>query len=114
MIVPILALAMMLPEDMTTGSHLYRACKTSSDSFARADQRATPLETALSSECLSYVGGFIDAQNLREKPLFCLGDATMGTTVRVYLKYMDENPKTLDSPRWVGLSLALILAWIIP
>lgn len=46
--------------------------------------------------CIGYVGGFADAA--RSVRNFCPTIETKdGTLVRVYIAYMDKNPKLLDS-----------------
>jgi hypothetical protein len=42
-----------------------------------------------------------------EPSTICLGGASMGTTIRVYVAYMDKNPKLMDEWMITGVGRAL-------
>jgi len=92
---------MQLPNDPGSGSGLYAACKAWVAFIDKTAQERNPSEEMF---CIGYVSGFSDSATGEH---FCASDATMGTIVRVYLAYMDKNPKMFDLPRGIGLELAL-------
>jgi len=101
MLAPLLALAMQLPSDQGNGSGLYSACKAYVSFIDRTGQPSREFDEGT---CIGYVSGYADSGNDER---FCASEATMGTIVRVYLAYMDKNPKLFDMPRAYGLELAL-------
>jgi hypothetical protein len=102
MLVPLLALAMISPDDR--GSVLYADCK----SFVAAlDHTANQghIDTLGASRCSGYIEGILDGANgLRG---FCAENATVGTIARVYIAYMDKNPKMFDEREGTGFISAL-------
>jgi hypothetical protein len=63
--------------------------------------------------CASYISGFVDG--LGPTPGGCPSpDATVGTLIRVYVAYMEKNPKWLDDYRFVGLLRAIREAYPCP
>jgi hypothetical protein len=109
MLAPLLALAMQLPSDQGSGSGLYADCKAY---LAIADNPKTSSANDLQAGvCIGYISGFSDSTNGNN---VCVSDATMGTIVRVYVAYMDKNPKLFDAPRAVGVGLALKDAYPCP
>jgi hypothetical protein len=86
---------------------LYHSCQAAirvADNNVRSDNART--DTNGTAECISYLSGLVDGQNLRTERLFCMGDASIGTAARVYVAYMDKHPKTFDGEKWVGPVLA--------
>jgi hypothetical protein len=67
------------------------------------------------SRCLGYVDGFLDGRtsspragnHLDMTRTFCLTDASLDTVIRVYLAFMEKNPKYLDYEKWKTLTMAL-------
>lgn len=104
MLVPMLMLAMQLPPS-AAGSDLYSACQAV---VRYTDNPRTPSDSEFIKvmQCLSYVDGFTDGLATSIKPI-CIGDASTGTMVRVYVQYMQNHPKLMDAPKGIGLNAAL-------
>jgi hypothetical protein len=98
MLIPLLALAMLAPSD--TGSILYADCKAF---VAVLDDVANQNHTS-AAMCAGYIEGWLDAANGRG---FCAQNATVGTIARVYIAYMDKNPKMFDEREGTGFISAL-------
>jgi hypothetical protein len=109
MLAPLLALAMQLPSDQGSGSGLYADCKVYLS--IADDLKGSTANDLQAGVCIGYISGFTDSVNGDH---ICASDATMGTIVRVYIAYMDKNPKLFDAPRAVGLDLALKDAYRCP
>jgi len=109
MLAPLLALAMQLPSDQGMGSGLYADCKLFVSGMDNPG--STTAHDFQAGTCIGYISGYSDAANDEH---FCASTATMGTIVRVYLAYMDKNPKMFDLPRGYGLELALRDAYPCP
>jgi hypothetical protein len=62
--------------------------------------------------CLGYLAGFADAAG--ERFGFCVKGTTTGTLARVYVAYMDKNPKLFDEPESVTVDFALADAYPCP
>ena len=66
-------------------------------------------------QCLGYVDGFLDGRtgsprsgnHLDMTRTFCWADTSLDTVIRVYLAFMEKNPKYLDYEKWKTLSMAL-------
>jgi len=102
MLIPLLAIALLGPPDR--GSILYADCKSF---VAVLDDTANQSYTnALGGgRCAGYIEGMLDGANgLRG---FCVGSATTGTIARVYVAYMDKNPKMFDEREGTGFMSAL-------
>lgn len=65
----------------------------------------SPADTTAALVCVNYIQGFIDAGTLSSK--FCTEDATVATITRIYVAYMQKNPKLLDYRETIGLFLSL-------
>jgi hypothetical protein len=63
----------------------------------------------LAAHCLDYVEGFLDG--FMGPKAVCLNGTSNGTLVRVYVLYMQKNPKLLDDYRSVGLSRSVVDAY---
>ena len=120
MLIPMLAFAMIAapagPYAVGTGGHLYKSCKV----LVRLWDGEAQTDTSAITECSTYVSGFIDGHNFTSaptkageaaKPVFCRDGASMGAMIRVYLNYMDKNPKLFDAPEMVGLAFSLMDAY---
>lgn len=105
MLVPILLLSMQFPPS-ALGSDLYSVCQTVVRVADNPDHPTSESEFTKATQCLSYVEGFTDGLATSIKPI-CIGDATMGTMVRVYVQYMQAHPKLMDAPKGIGLNAAL-------
>jgi len=79
----------------------------------RAYVRSAP--SLAGSQCLGYVDGFLDGRTsspragnrLDTAKTFCLTDASLDTLIKVYLAFMEKNPKYLDYEKWKTLTMAL-------
>ena len=91
--------------DFNKGSSLFRACQANIRSMDAAPG-ADAADNFLANECLSYIGGFTDAATLAEN-IYCANQVSMGTMTRVYVLFIQEHPKLLDTYRGIGLMLAL-------
>ncbi len=56
------------------------------------------------TECTAYIDGFTESGN----SLFCMDSSSVATVVRIYVAYMQKNPKLLDQPKSLGLLDALM------
>ena len=67
------------------------------------------------SQCLGYIDGFLDGRtsspragnHLDTTKTFCWTDASLDTVIKVYLAFMEKNPKYLDYEKWKTLMMAL-------
>jgi len=109
MLVPLLALAMLHQsteiQAVQKGSWLYSACK-GAQRYLDAPTGHKPEEDSSNFDnCTSYIAGFIEGDNgIASCPP---DEASLGTMLRLYLAYMDKNPKLLDNYRVLGLRTAL-------
>ena len=79
----------------------------------RAYVRNTP--SPAGSQCLGYIDGFLDGRtsspragnHLDTTKTFCWTDASLDTVIKVYLAFMEKNPKYLDYEKWKTLMMAL-------
>lgn len=62
---------------------------------------------ALAALCVGYIDGFTDAIIQDRNPDICFAHATPATIARVYVAYVQQHPKVLDSAKKEGLYLAL-------
>jgi hypothetical protein len=60
--------------------------------------------------CLDYVDGFFGAIALTNNPI-CADGASLGTIIRIYVAYMQKNPKFMDADKNLGLYAAMISAY---
>jgi hypothetical protein len=112
MLIPLLALVLLRqtaiansdPDD--TGAVLVQNCRATIRVLDQRDSN-NEVEIAKSLECIRYIEGFIDGVNILNRRV-CVQGASKGTVARVYVAFMEKNPKYFDRPREVGLALALI------
>ena len=90
------------------GYDLYRACQ---DAVHFTD--ASSEQPGRADYCFGYFEGYTDVATVNVSSL-CIGKATVGTLIRVYLAYMDKNPKMLDSFKMIGVTYALKEAYSCP
>ncbi len=57
--------------------------------------------------CLGYFTAFVDMNELQGHSSICLDNASEGTMIRVYVAYMDWNPKLMDVLMILGVVSAL-------
>jgi hypothetical protein len=67
-----------------------------------------------SVECIRYVEEFLDGLDLGGNKKICVGGASFGTVARVYVKYMQANPKMMDLHESIALALALAESYPCP
>jgi hypothetical protein len=111
MIVPILMLAMFAqnsPNPKRLGSALYAHCQ---EAVRILDNTRAGGDLQSATECTAYIDGFTDALLSLENPLICTGTASVSTMTRIYVAYMQKNPKLLDQSKSLGLTLSLIEAY---
>lgn len=98
------ALALLMTADNGRGSTLYRDCKAA---IAIIDATAKESSDASFSagRCIGFFNGFTSVKSTDAR--ICTSDASTGTMIRVYIFFMDRNPKLMDSPEGAGALLAL-------
>ena len=111
MLVPVLFFAMQISPvtDLHKASALYSDCKAW---VALTDKtRETNNDDALHAvNCVGYMNGFIEGGLTK----ICAKDVPTMTMARVFIAYMDKNPKLFDERRSVVLYLALTDAYSCP
>ena len=91
-------------EEYGKGSWLFHECQ----GYIRwMDNPNGVTEINSGTRCFDYLKGFADGALGSHSDPFCPGTASMGTIVRVYVKFMEEHPKLLDEAKTIGLVLAL-------
>ncbi len=95
------------------GSYLFRACQ-GTIRFQDAGVTGTNNDAAKSQFCVAYIGGFLDGLEMANSHAICTRNATMGTIARVYVAYMEKNPKDLDVEMPVGMLNAIMGAYPCP
>ena len=67
------------------------------------------------SQCFGYIDGFLDGVSSQSSPrnqvdmtkAYCFTDTSVDTLIRVYLAFMEKNPKYLDEAKGKSLRSAL-------
>jgi hypothetical protein len=114
MLVPVFVLAVMSTtlEAPNTATKLYTDCKQHV-AFANGENPRPSGDVLFNAGfCLGYVTGLTDA--LVSKRLVCVSDGNTTTFVRVYIAYMDKNPKLFDQPINAGVEDAITEAYPCP
>ncbi|MDR5729717.1 MAG: Rap1a/Tai family immunity protein [Terriglobia bacterium] len=94
-------------EEDVLGSHLYHACQASiriMDSPQDPNSGIDDLED--SSFCQGYFSAYTEMNFVLHSSI-CLGDASLGTEIRVYITYVGKNPRLMDEFPIVGVMRAL-------
>ena len=88
------------------GADLYRDCQLAirNDDNPRS---VSPGELAGATACAAYVRGFADLAREVLDDRICLKDASYMTMIRVYVSYMQKNPKEMDLLPVLGVWAAL-------
>lgn len=68
---------------------------------------ATERDASDGAFCSGYFHGFGDYNDMNSGSSICLGGASVGTSIRVYVAYMEKNPKLLDDAMIIGIVHAL-------
>jgi hypothetical protein len=100
MIVHLLALAMLVQDNQrpaSLGSALYAHCQ---EAVRILDNPRAGGDLQSATECTAYIDGFTDALSF---PGVCVNGASVATITRVYVAYMQKNPKLMDDPKSLGL-----------
>ena len=94
--------------DSQRGTWLFQACQ-GAVRWMDAPITNKPVDDVENFDnCTAYLGGYIEGAD----PGVCPSpEATMGTFVRVYVAYMQKNPKMLDTWRTRGLEAAMRRAY---
>jgi hypothetical protein len=90
------------------GTYLFHACQASIRVMDAPNVGASDLHDA--EFCRGYFRGFGDLNDMRGSTI-CLSSASSGPTIRVYVAFMEKNPKLLDAPMIVGVVDALVDAY---
>jgi Rap1a immunity proteins len=93
------------PRAGDTGSFLYHACQAEIR-VIDSPTGGESVDKAQQPFCYAYIQGFVDGTNAEGKS-FCLQSATAETVTRVYIAYMEKNPKLFDLYKAEGVFRAL-------
>jgi hypothetical protein len=92
-----------------TSYDLYHACQDAVR-YVDAPNSDRPGRT---DYCFGYFEGYTNVLSANSSSL-CIGQARIGTLIRVYLAYMDKNPKLLDDPKLISVTYALKESYSCP
>ncbi|MEO6982203.1 MAG: Rap1a/Tai family immunity protein [Edaphobacter sp.] len=117
MLIPLIAFAMFAQSgsgvpQRERGATLFEACQVTVRIIDNPTTEGNSV--AVATSCTSYIDGFTDGLESAPADLVCISGASMGTLARVYVAYMQKNPKLLDQYRGVGLLLALSESYPCP
>lgn len=107
MFVPILIFVLGTGQDAghpMTGDELVQACRASVRILNGEGREGDTLNAHF---CASFVEGFISGLHVSDDKVCVRSEDNRATLVKVYVAYMDKNPRLLDSTADVGLYLAL-------
>ena len=85
------------------GSELYHACQAAIRVMDRTPKQG---DIGSSEFCRGYFTAFYEFNTLL-KTSICMSGSTVGTTERVYVQYMEKNPKLMDEMMLFGLTDAM-------
>lgn len=109
----LVAAALQQPADFSKGSHLYGACQAAVRMTDDPNSHQPRTELPSSTYCFGYLAGYIDGLNvLTEKA--CIHGAAVSTVPRVYVSFMQRNPKLMDEAKHLGVVMALKDAYPCP
>jgi hypothetical protein len=87
------------------GGSLYKSCKIAVEFMG---QTKPSLENAIDAEfCRGYLTAFVDVRSFRSANFCPPNEATVGTSARIYVLFMEKNPLYMDKPMRDGLLKAL-------
>lgn len=93
------------PSDHSRGSDLYNSCQAA---IRFMDSNSKPEDFRASEFCRGYLSAFGEFNDIEgTSSSICLGGSTLGTTARVYVVYMEKNPKFMDDMMIIGVIRAL-------
>lgn len=116
MLLPILAFAMaaQVPSNLdpgNQGSALFHDCRTAIRLMDGQTATATESDFLDGASCTSYIDGYTDGL---ADGIVCTHGASLGVLARVYVAYMQKNPKLLDEHKSRGVLLALRESYACP
>lgn len=89
------------------GSFLYHDCQAAVRIMDAPSDTSGGVDDLQNAEfCEGYFNAFGDINELIPSSI-CIDDATLGTVIRVYVTYMEKNPKLMDDLMIVGVMRAL-------
>jgi hypothetical protein len=88
------------------GSTLFENCKADLR-IADSESKNSALDETGAYRCIGYAQGFADAYAMVSPARFCAEGASIGTIIRIYVNFMQQNPKYLDSYRGIGFLEAM-------
>ena len=101
--------AMQATPKSERGLALYQDCQAQVRVWDTPNDRdVSPADLRMAYECLTYVRGFLDGIDSVESNAICTEGASYGSMIRVYVAFMQNNPKNLDMPMGNTLRSALI------
>ena len=86
------------------GSTLFHNCQAAVRLYDSTDGGASS-DSAPAAHCADYMNGFIEGAISAHG--ICTGNTSEGTIIRIYVKFMEDNPSYLDRSRIVGVYRAL-------
>jgi len=89
------------PKDV--GSVLFHSCQQTVRIMDTDSQESSPA----SDYCVGYFEGMGDVIQFYGSTGLCFKDARVGTIIRVYVAYMEKNPKLLDDWKIGGVIAAM-------
>jgi hypothetical protein len=117
MIVPILVLAALVPNQQPTselnrGSTLYHQCQVEIRTESADVPAIDSLEMAM---CQQYIQGLIDGDAASGTPQICHpASTTLGTVIVIYAAYMEKHLRLMDEYKGIGAFAALKEAYPCP
>ena len=94
------------PADGSKGEGLYHNCKAAVK-FMNGNTEQTEYDPGM---CVGYIEGFTESGVLSgaASSAYCFdADTSTGVIIRLYVQFMETNPKLMDAPRFIGLAQAL-------
>jgi len=117
MLTPLVLLALMQSADIPVaqrGSDLFHSCQAN----LRALDSPSPvsnIDLGPAMACQAYISGFLDGFSMADDKLVCVDEnATVGTISRIYVAFMEANPKLMDEPKISGFYQALAVNYTCP
>jgi hypothetical protein len=83
--------------------HLYQACRAYVRVLNSQEEKG---DMEMAGYCAGYEHGILTLTGTSPN-LFCASHASMGVITRVYISYMDKNPKLIDDSESRGFLMAM-------
>jgi hypothetical protein len=115
MLAPLLLLSLAVPPsvDADNGTYLFHACQAYVrllDAPPTTTTESKFEDVTLANYCSGYMKGTLDV--LVPSGLLCPTDTTTVRTIaRVYVRYMESNPKLMDDPEYKGFLSSVVDAY---